>query len=344
MSDRVVDWRSRRFESIDREKFPHGTCARYVSGCRCADCRRALSERANARSREARSRAGEVAPSGPPAIRTITRGGKQYRIKACPGAGGAACVRGGGWLRDKLAQRVGCCMACVERATVWNGLVPADRAREHVAELARLGIGYKTVADACGVARSAMQAIRAGEVARIRSQTERRILAVDEGCRADKNLVAGTKTKRLLKRILARGFTQTQVSRELGCSVFVFSRAAIDGMKRVEAATELRVEKLWRRVQSGELQPRRRWVPAAPAVRMLREFLAAGVHKKRLSELLGYPVSERGLLLKRIRPETAAKVKRLHAEWVANERELRERYDDALSIDDFATARPGDAA
>lgn len=344
---RLEDGRSIRFRSIDPNKFPHGTVARYVAKCRCTECRAALSASKRDRNEAARQKASQVVPSGPPGVGYIVRAGKQHQVKTCPGVGGAVCLRGAAWLRHPFYQRIGACRICVVRATVWNGLVSADRAREHLEQLSKRGVGYKTVADACDVARSLMQEVRAGKISRIRAQTERRILAVDEGCRADGSLIAGFTTRRFLRQILGCGFTQTRLSRELGCTSFVFSLTAIAEMKYVKAATALRVEKLWRRVKAGEFESRPRWVDASETMRMLREMLAApGMTKRRLGALLGYPVNQKVLHLDKVREVTAAKVATFYAQFDEDEGEVEARptYDDHLSIDDFATARPGSAA
>src|SRR5260370_12030990 len=45
--------------------------------------------------------------------------------------------------------------SAARKAGDWNGIVDADRARTHIRKLSKAGVGYKPVADAPGVARSA---------------------------------------------------------------------------------------------------------------------------------------------------------------------------------------------
>jgi len=339
MSGRSVDGQSLRFKSIDTSIFPHGTVARYVAKCRCSLCRKALSDRARERMQRAREAAAEVKPNGPPASRVLLRAGREFHVLMCPGTAGNPCIRGGAWLRSGLCRKIGVCMACIERATVWNGLVSARAAQKHLLRMRRKGIGYKTIADAAGVSRSLCQELVTGKVKQVRVQTERRILATDEGARTEGCRVPAETTKRLIGQILARGFTQTWVSRQLGCQVYVFSKRAWAHRKTVKTVTAVKVEKLWRRVKAHELKPRPRWVDSAPTWSLIRELLADGFTMYELGELLHYPLQAKTLQLALIRPETAEKVAALHAQIAADAGGERPVYDDKLSIDDFAQAR-----
>ncbi len=289
-----------------KSRAAHGTRTRYVAGCRCDECRASNTARWHARRAQAAELASEVRPSGPPIESTMMRDGREVRIVRCPGANGEPCVRTPAtWLRG-----VEVCLACIERATVWDGLVPADRARAHLRKLRREGVGRLAVVAASDVARTTLAEIASGACAQIRASTERRILAVDAGARSDGAVVDGQRTRTLIARMLARGFTRTQIARELGYR----TRALQVGRTGdVLLRTEARVEKLWRRVKRGELVPARAYVDAARERAWLIDAIAAGVSPTWLSAQLGWLVqrSDRGT---RMRPERRDAVRRLRAE------------------------------
>jgi hypothetical protein len=191
-----------------------------------------------------RELAATVVPSGPPLEGTLVRAGHTYRVKRCPGANGATCIKGGAWLRGKHAV----CGACVERATVWNGLVSAARVRRHVAKLARQGVGYKQVADAAGVATSSLGAVLFGSRDLVRRDTERRILEVTAAAVADHGLVPAERTWKLIGKLLDEGFTKAELARRLG------SKARQPSLQfrrdRVHARTEHRVKRFYNAVMT----------------------------------------------------------------------------------------------
>lgn len=122
----------------------------------------------------------------------------------------------------------------------WAGIIAADRARAHLLELSRAGIGRTPVAEASGVSRTIIQEIRSGRRRRIRASTERRILAVDSQARADHSYVPAKKTWQLIRELLDEGFTAADLARRLG-----YSHPALQFRKtRVLAITAVRVEQL----------------------------------------------------------------------------------------------------
>lgn len=229
----------------------HGTRGRYVTGCRCDDCRRANRDYYRRRQNAKRDAAGDVAPSGPPGAGELVRGGKLYKVRTCPGAGGAACVRSPAtWLR------VGdVCNPCVERATVWNGTVPAGPVREHLLRLRRAGVGYKSVATACDVPSSIIAKLLAGE-GTVRAATAKRILEVDVGARADGARVRGKlvfRMRRQLRRLVAAGFRKGELALLLGSRTAALQ---IGRSGRARLSTVAAVDRLWRKWERGELVPR----------------------------------------------------------------------------------------
>ena len=130
----------------------------------------------------------------------------------------------------RMRYRVGCrCSECraantryeCERAKArrsgdFRGLVDADRARRHILKLRRRGVGYKIVSDASGVATSIVQDILGKRRRNIRAHTERRILAVNIKCRADRAFQSCAKPMRQLDMLVEEGYTKTRIARELG--------------------------------------------------------------------------------------------------------------------------------
>lgn len=280
--------------------YPHGTRSRYVSGCRCDACRAANVARWRARQAEKLERAGEVTPSGPPIPGTLVRRGRTFNVLRCPGAGGKPCVVAGGtWLKGATV-----CNACVERATVWNGNVPVAKARAHMMRLRRRGIGIGAVHAASDVGRSTLRQVLDG-VGTIRAQTERRILAVDEGARADGSLVDARKMNEQLAQMLELGFTQRHVAALLGYQC----GAPLQLGKRelATAATVARVDRLMRRIRRGEVKPERAFVAGVEERTWMRELVERGITKTWLRRKLGFVIALDGAMW----PEHAAKVREL---------------------------------
>jgi hypothetical protein len=130
-------------------------------------------------------------------------------------------------------------------------IVDASAARAHIKKLSRAGVGYKSVADAAGIAHGIAFQIRSGERRRIRQSTERKILAVDKSAIADRALVPATPTWKLLDELLEDGYTKTQIAKWLG------SKAKIPALQvardLVTAETAMRVHRMFQAVRAGRL-------------------------------------------------------------------------------------------
>lgn len=318
---------------LDPAKYPHGTRARYVTGCRCEECRRACREYARERTRKVHEASAEVKPNDLPPLWTTfyrtSRKGKRYEVtaRACPGAEGRPCVKGGrglrAWLHGAWLKNGGnVCIDCVARARVWCGLVDATPAMLHMRELAKKGVGYKSVADAANVGHPIAFGIFHGRRRTCRANVLRRILSVDEGAIADGALVPGDDVIAKLNELHERGFTWEWLSRELRCKArcgaALLVRPRATGM--VLARTVLRIDKLYRRVVDGDLRPTRFFVDAAETWKLVAE-LRKGFTQKALAARLGIsrvPLRDRR---NRIHPRTAAAVKALHDELLATYRE-----------------------
>ena len=300
-----------------RSAAAHGTRTRYVIGCRCDACRHANVAAYHARMLRRRAAAAEVAPSGPPGEGIVTRGGRAHRVKTCPGANGARCVRGGAWLRTGGPV----CTACIDRATVWNGLVSAAPARAHLLMLRRAGIGRRAVSAASDVPSSLIAAVVAGKRTRVRAATARRILGIDAGARADGARVSAARLNRRLAQMRAAGFTRRELGRLLGCAGLL----QLGKGRRARLRTVARVDRLWRRWKRGEIRHEPALVDAAGPYRQLAALHARGVPLRQIRARLGFSVDLRTPPQRMTRPHAAA-VRALFAEIARREHDEAVRH------------------
>lgn len=211
------------------ERFEHGTRARYVTGCRCDECRAANTRAYHDRQARARAAAAEAITKRNPSDGT------------CPGLKGKRCQREGTKLYKNAVG--GICANC-RASLVWNGLVLAGGVRRHLAKLHALGVGYKSVADAASVGHTSLCEILSGRKRKIRRQAELRILAVTAEAIADHAIVDGAATWQLLDELIARGFRKSEIAKRLGMKM----PALQIGRNRVLARTAYAVAKLHRTV------------------------------------------------------------------------------------------------
>ncbi|MCW5959306.1 MAG: hypothetical protein KIS76_04035 [Pyrinomonadaceae bacterium] len=130
----------------------------------------------------------------------------------------------------------------------WNGIVPADRARRHIAHLSKVGIGYKTVADIAGMAHSTVFKIQSGRRKNLRKQNESAILSIDETALPDSALVDARPTWKKINWLLEGGFTKKSLARALG-----YKAPAIQFRKsKIRAKTALKIEQFYNRIRVGE--------------------------------------------------------------------------------------------
>lgn len=174
----------------------HGTRARYVLGCRCKDCRASNVALYHARMARAREAVAHL-PVVPGSI--------------CPGWEGVPCPKQTKLRRDSAAI----CSECLMRP-IWNGLVDAKPAREHMKALGKKGVGYRQIADAAKVCTTIVRQVMTGEKKRVRKSTLEAILSVDEGARADHALIPAGDTKRILRELAPEFLTKRQLAAALG--------------------------------------------------------------------------------------------------------------------------------
>lgn len=222
-------------------KWEHGTRSCYVAmKCRCDLCRKANREYAAARNRKAVEAAKEVGPTPIQAMQvwTAPSGTRKVRFykRACPGPDGHGCPHKSHLRKD---SKGGVCGEC-RKKLIWNGLVPAGRAREHLLALSAKNVGRRAVAAACDVADTVLQEIRSGKKTQIRAETEKRILSVDEKAISDHALVPSKETWKLIKTLIRDyGYTKTEISKDLGCQAKTPSLQM--GRRYILASTALKV-------------------------------------------------------------------------------------------------------
>lgn len=223
------------------DRYRHGTRSRYVSGCRCSQCRESNRLAYHERQKQLKALALEVEP-GPPTDPVTTAGGRTFK-RGCPGLPAVGSCFFGSYLRKDSTG--GICSRCRESLN-WNGLVPAGQARAHLLRLRRSGVGRRAVGAASDVGDTILQEILSKAKTQIRADTERRILAVSSGARADAALVPAGPTWKILDDLLARGFTKTYLGARLGSAAKIPSLQVRRG--QILARTALAVAKLARTI------------------------------------------------------------------------------------------------
>lgn len=137
----------------------------------------------------------------------------------------------------------------------FNGLVDAGPARAHLELLAAQGVGRRSVHAACDVALTVLQDIRAGLKTRIRAETARRILAVDDGARADHALVDAKATRAAIRELLKYGLTKGEIASRLGSEAKTPSLQV--SRRQVTALNAMKVQRLLKEVRA-EVEVERR--------------------------------------------------------------------------------------
>lgn len=131
-----------------------------------------------------------------------------------------------------------------------NPLVSAEPARVHLLALRAANVGYKSAADAAGVARTIIGGIVTGRRTQCRKSTLEAILAVDAGARSGGALVAAGPTWNLLNELIGRGYTRAWLAQQLGAKT-----PALQIRKDwITAETEARVQRLYNLLNAGKIR------------------------------------------------------------------------------------------
>lgn len=234
-------------------EFPHGTRSRYVAQkCRCDECRKANRDYAAALAKKKVD--GVLKISVPLKYKDIQKpifGRMQtVRVRTCPGFGDQPCPTDARLRKD---TKGGLCGTCRGKA-VYDGMVPAKKARARLRHLSKHGMGNRTVADAAGVALSVILKIVSGERTQIRLATETRILEVTLDARADHALIPASPTHRLIKKLRKLGFSTMELAEELGIACVNNLYMKHD---QVTVARAAQIEKIYRRELAAHKDERR---------------------------------------------------------------------------------------
>lgn len=221
---------------------------------------------------------------------------------------------------DRIRYLAGCrCTQCraanaayaksrkiAQQAGDWNGLVSAERARQHLVALSEKGIGRRSVSRACDVAEPIIGQILNGRKARIRARTERTILKVTEGAASDRSLVAAAPAWALINELLASGYAKCQLAAALGMKTGALQL----GKSRITARNDYEVRKMHERL---------RHVSAARAQRQLLQLAQEGYtpnqvrqRAEELANTIGEPVPELKIGTATVSQATARFIAKLH--------------------------------
>jgi hypothetical protein len=122
------------------------------------------------------------------------------------------------------------------------GIVCASRARRHLEQLGRHGIGRYVAAEASGLNPRRIAESRSGKKKNIRERTERAILSVTLDARGAKTLVDARPVWVQIERLLGEGLTRRELARRLGSRA---KNPALQLSRRaITAQNAMRVERL----------------------------------------------------------------------------------------------------
>lgn len=218
-------------------KYEHGTRARYTLGkCRCFRCKLANADAETAR---------QAARRGPWTVTHTTKKTWIVHHRDSSPANGITftTVVAARAERERLNKR--------DRAKPPTALVSTRKARAHLKQLSHHGIGLRTVASKCGIKRSVLQRLIAGDIKRTRRATEAKILAVTTtNAPAGNAKIDGRKTWALLDTLLASGlYTKGWIAMQLGTKTPTLQLGSgKNGRRFVLGRTAQRVKALYDRL------------------------------------------------------------------------------------------------
>jgi hypothetical protein len=126
-------------------------------------------------------------------------------------------------------------------------------ARIHLLMLSSVGVGRRSVSQACDVPERVLQRIRSGKRKYIRKVTEDKILAVTADAYSEGSFIDSKPTWKLIRELIREGgFTKAELARLLG-----LNKPELRWHKRIRGTTAVKVEKLYKRLMSGTVELRR---------------------------------------------------------------------------------------
>jgi len=150
--------------------------------------------------------------------------------------GGCRCLPCRGAYSRYEAERV----QEIRRTGRRTGVVSAQRAREHLLELSKKGVGRRSVHFASGVADTILHEIKLGRRERIFGSTEYKILQVDETAKGAGGIRPAGPTWKLINELLEEGYTKAYLAKRLGHK----SPAVQIRKDRVTVRTAVAIERL----------------------------------------------------------------------------------------------------
>lgn len=130
-----------------------------------------------------------------------------------------------------------------------QGTVDATPARDYLAQLQRLGVGYRRAALLADLSPQAVLDIRSGRRARIRPETSAAILSVRPSL-AHGQVVSSQQTFKLLDSLRREGFARERIAGWLGFKGAQIRFTRIGGKVRV--SSHLKVKALWEFLMSED--------------------------------------------------------------------------------------------
>jgi hypothetical protein len=99
--------------------------------------------------------------------------------------------------------------------------VDAEPARRYLEGLRARGLGWRRIQEVTGVAGSTVHAVLSGRRTRIRRDTERVLLSVDDAEPADGTLTSPDEALAIIDRMISRGWRRYQIAAALGSTAKV---------------------------------------------------------------------------------------------------------------------------
>lgn len=131
-----------------------------------------------------------------------------------------------------------------------NAMVNARRAKRHILKLSKHGVGLRAIRDVTGMSFSHLGEIRRGTCARVRTTTERRLLAITADAHADHATICGARTLRLVMKLRSEGFGYHQLALRLDMCSEALERL-VRRKGNVKAVTQMKVQKFYDRIMAA---------------------------------------------------------------------------------------------
>lgn len=135
--------------------------------------------------------------------------------------------------------------AARRRVGLWNGLVPARRARRHMLALSRRGVGRRTVSLITRISETVLFNIRSGQQKHVRALNERAILSVSDSAVRGSTHVQARATWRKIDWLIDEGFSKAAIARMMGCKTPALQ------LRRdlITASSARKIDEIYRRFQ-----------------------------------------------------------------------------------------------